>query len=1017
VSADRVDVLIIAALPAELEAAKAAGAGPWQQRSAGGSAPYWQGEYDCRDGRRLSVALARSAHMGGRETAPIVTTLTDLLRPRCLAMCGVCAGNPDDVMLGDVVVADPVYEWDEGKRSPAGFLADNRSFRLDHRWAQAAQEFSPTGLPSHGPAGDDDARHWLLERLHRGQNPREHPARGRYFPEGTWAPRLRQWVEDGLIERTPDRVTLTDRGARLVRARLFDDVDGPRRLPFEVVVAPMASGSAVAADGTIWDTLQGLGMRKTAAVEMEAATVATVAHQRQVPFCLIAKGVMDHADSAKADGYKQFAARASAEVLFALLDRLLPADAPPTIAPFLELDRADIYGDGDRATTAMQRGEYGAATTAPLPEFDEIVEHLRTRRIARVCGKSGTGKTTMAAMVGRDAGRFDAAFYVDLAALNAPFSVTDMALLIERVTALDGPGRLLVVDNTHLDQRLERNVVNHWLNNCGAGSLLLLTRRDEPDFDSRVPGVRLAVSTRSLLAVWQRMDAATDAALAAPSDGALLGWQDTFPDLVTFTLAMRGSIGRLAAGATTLSQQDAVAFIRMRYLTDRAAEEVENLRRLAVAGRYEFGLGPKSLLSGGLTALVREGLVHTGSRHHTVGHPAVSELLLRAIGVPADLATLEDIAESEPYVASGIASRLVQAGRRSDAARLLAHVLVDGALRDDIVAEFNLSNLLRITRQLVSLGVARPEDIDDQLARERDRLAAKVAQSPPPEIMHSLAFDKVLPRTAALLQSLIRRPEVRDEFVAWSYDALIWSLLNVGMALQKFDPGLSRTLLTNLFDARGADLADELGRASCSDLGSSCRAAVLAGRESMFHAALAERVGAALPEIVRQCIRRGPQEIIAYHAVLIRDHAELAAEFRNRLADGATRPDLDAALANTQAGSIVGLLAWAGIQRMDGLVGHLEEVIDARLRGDGLARDLLVFSAADYAAVLRAVTEHPALRGALPAVLRCLDDNVDVIARRAALRPATEYVHLAKVLQTHAPALAAELDARIPARS
>ncbi len=454
-----------------------------------------------------------------------------------------------------------------------------------------------------------------------------------------------------MIGRAQTGLELTDQGAELVQGWLYDDVDGPQGLPFEVVAAPMASGSAVVADPGLWAQLQHMGMRKIAAVEMEAATVATVAHQHQVPYCLIAKGVMDHADSDKDDRYKRFAARASAEVLYALLAQLLPtaeADSSghvPSIAPFVGIDDADIYGDGDPSTIALQRDEYGAATTAPLPEFSQVIDYLSGHRIARVSGESGTGKTTMAAMVGRDATRFDAAFYVDLASLNAPFSVTDTALLLDRLTTLDEPGRLIVVDNTHLDGRLERNIVNHWMATCGRGFMLLLSRRDE--HDNRVPAVRLTVSDRSLLAVWRRTDAFAHAALALPSDGALMKWKETFPDLVTFSLAMRGSIGRLTADTTTLSQQDAVAFIRSRYLTGRSAEEEENLRRLATAGQYEFGLGPGSLVSNGLSKLVMEGLVHSRKRYYALGHPAVARLLLRALGVSTDSAALKQIAVTD----------------------------------------------------------------------------------------------------------------------------------------------------------------------------------------------------------------------------------------------------------------------------------------------------------------------------------------------------------------------------------
>jgi len=80
----------------------------------------------------------------------------------------------------------------------------------------------------------------------------------------------------------------------------------------------MATGNAVMERPEIWDELSDLAVRDITGLEMEAAAIATVAETEQVPFCLIAKGVMDHAIN-KEDRYKRFAAKASAEVLFALL--------------------------------------------------------------------------------------------------------------------------------------------------------------------------------------------------------------------------------------------------------------------------------------------------------------------------------------------------------------------------------------------------------------------------------------------------------------------------------------------------------------------------------------------------------------------------------------------------------------------------------------------------------------------------------------------------------------------------
>lgn len=319
-----VDVLIITALKDEYEAAKAAaGDEPWADHDAGGTAPYATTTH-----RGLSVALARPTRMGGRSTSPIATTLAGKLRPVCLAMCGVCAGHPATTAPGDVIVASPAYEWDEGKHSDSGFRPDHQQFPLDARWIRAVQDFIPDTLPSFGLATDEEATVWYLERLAEEQDPRTHPARRRYFPTGTWETRLERLVSDGLIRWRDARLVLTDVGRDLAQRKIYHDVDGPDRLPFEVTAGPMASGSSVMADPAVWGQLE-VAQRKIVALEMEAATIATVAAEQRVPHWLVAKGVMDHAGSGKDDRFKAFAARASAEVLFALLGRLL---APATTA-------------------------------------------------------------------------------------------------------------------------------------------------------------------------------------------------------------------------------------------------------------------------------------------------------------------------------------------------------------------------------------------------------------------------------------------------------------------------------------------------------------------------------------------------------------------------------------------------------------------------------------------------------------------------------------------------------------
>jgi nucleoside phosphorylase len=317
-----VDVLVITALKDEYDAARAAvGASRWLDHKAGSAEPYATVGHE-----GLSIALARPTQMGGRGVSAITTTLVNELRPTCLAMCGVCAGKPGETAPGDVIIASPAYEWDEGKHVGQVFRADHQQFPQDIRWLRAAQDFRPTNLPTYGVATDEEATVWFLERLYKDQNPRKHPARHRYLPGPAWREQLGRLESGGLIRWQDGELVLTDHGRDHVQRVLYFDV-GPERLPYEVVTGPMASGSAVMSDPEVWNRLE-INQRRILALEMEAATITTVAHERQVPHWLVAKGVMDHADFAKDDRFKAFAARASADVLFALLTQLLSTAAP-----------------------------------------------------------------------------------------------------------------------------------------------------------------------------------------------------------------------------------------------------------------------------------------------------------------------------------------------------------------------------------------------------------------------------------------------------------------------------------------------------------------------------------------------------------------------------------------------------------------------------------------------------------------------------------------------------------------
>lgn len=321
---DSVDVLLITALAEEFVEARAVfcaqtgstdGVMEWLPRKTHLNDDYLVGSFFVGGEACFRIALAKPSRMGSVSTSPVATNLTNYLRPKCLVMCGVCAGNPGDLELGDVIVSELAYQYDEGKREKEEFLSDIRQATISKEWLAAAQSLNPRDLPSFGHPNDGERKLWLMHKLYQGLDPRVLPARKRYFAEGEWSSSLVDLENSGQLTIEGTSIKLTEVGRSAVERSLVMDIDPPKNLPIEVKVGPIASGNVVVKDGVTWDMLKRAGVRTVLGLEMEAATIGEVAKQCGVGEWIVIKGVMDHADPKKADRFKPFAARASAEAL------------------------------------------------------------------------------------------------------------------------------------------------------------------------------------------------------------------------------------------------------------------------------------------------------------------------------------------------------------------------------------------------------------------------------------------------------------------------------------------------------------------------------------------------------------------------------------------------------------------------------------------------------------------------------------------------------------------------------
>jgi nucleoside phosphorylase/CheY-like chemotaxis protein len=75
---------------------------------------YFKGRFESATAS-LDVVVAAAPRMGMPVSAVVATKLIESFRPRYLAMSGICAGVKSKTKIGDILVADPCWDWGSGK--------------------------------------------------------------------------------------------------------------------------------------------------------------------------------------------------------------------------------------------------------------------------------------------------------------------------------------------------------------------------------------------------------------------------------------------------------------------------------------------------------------------------------------------------------------------------------------------------------------------------------------------------------------------------------------------------------------------------------------------------------------------------------------------------------------------------------------------------------------------------------------------------------------------------------------
>ncbi len=215
---------------------------------------YFSGTFSSDD-RRISVIAVAAPKMGMPAAAVAASKLIQSFRPRLLAMSGICAGVKGKVEIGDILIADPCFDWGSGK------------------WVRETPESELKFRPAPYPWRLDEGLRGIVKRLDS-----------------------EEWLK-----------------------ALYRDFDGKQVAdrPPKVLVEAMASGASVLQAASLMDDVKDQH-KNLVGVEMETYAVFTAAEYAAEPRpkCISIKSVCDFGNEDKKDGAHLYAAYTSAQFLY-----------------------------------------------------------------------------------------------------------------------------------------------------------------------------------------------------------------------------------------------------------------------------------------------------------------------------------------------------------------------------------------------------------------------------------------------------------------------------------------------------------------------------------------------------------------------------------------------------------------------------------------------------------------------------------------------------------------------------
>lgn len=343
-----VDVLIITAADGEQEALLECKDWPdepegyWKSKEDPHGLSYWTRSFHCEDGTVFTVATTRALKMGALSATAAAYRLVSLMKPRCLAMVGICAGRRGYVKLGDVLAAERVVQLKSGlerlsyvdDQPPSKEIhEDIITYNLHSVWQDKIRNYQRNlsdwtktiGLEK--PKSYEYQKHWLLHRIY------EHQKKGNLHPanlpnrkkECAEYGKVIQWLwNEGLLVKDDVKLTLTAQGEAQVEYDLALENKIEESEEPDVKLCPIGTVGQVQEDERLFEYIERL-LRTARGVEMEGYAIGAAAWELGIERMIVVKAVSDYGDQhrEKDRHFRKYACKASASFLIAFLKKYL----------------------------------------------------------------------------------------------------------------------------------------------------------------------------------------------------------------------------------------------------------------------------------------------------------------------------------------------------------------------------------------------------------------------------------------------------------------------------------------------------------------------------------------------------------------------------------------------------------------------------------------------------------------------------------------------------------------------